>query len=359
MAKYNKQISMGYDPDTGRQKRKWIHANTVRELNEQIEKIHRAQEETPNTSDITFREYSQQWLEVYKAHRSARTREMYEYGLKKCAPVGRFPLKSVTKTQCQQIINDLWETPRAAKIARDTMKQVFKAAIADGIILRNPAEGLAIPDSQRTEKRLLTDHELEAIRDAELDPQDRMFVTILQVFGLRPAEALALRPMDFDFKNRILTISKAVELGNDNASRIKDTKTGVTRKIPIPDGMVSILRAYTRANPWLYLFANKDGSLMTKSGYRRMCERILRAWNISLGGDQDLDMTSGVTMYSFRHRRATDLYYLCQRGKITTKYAAEILGHSEAIFLQTYSHVDPKKEQKDALYEDLASVIKL
>jgi len=357
--KYNKQISMGYDPSTGKQIRKWIHANTQLELANKIQEAQRTLIETPNASNITFREYSRRWFAVYKANRSNRTKEMYEYGLRKCSELDGFPLNSVTKMQCQQILNELWNTPRTAKIVRDTMKQVFKAAIADGIISRNPAADLDIPEAHAAEKRLLTDRELEAIRTADLEPQDRMFVTILLTFGLRPAEALALRPMDFDFKNRILTISKAVELNNDNTSRIKDTKTGVTRTIPIPDGLVSILKAYTMENPFLYLFSNRNGELMTKSGYRRMSERVWKAVNVQLGGDDNHNLVAGRNFYDCRHYKATEWYYLCQEGQISTKYAAELLGHSEEVFLKIYSHISEKKEHPEALFRDLSSVINL
>lgn len=357
--KYNKQISLGYDPDTGKQKRRWIHANTKQELAEKIEQIHRELEETPNTSRITFRQYSQQWFEVYKTNRAARTREMYEYALRKCSDLDRYPLKSITKTQCQQIINALWDTPVTAKIVRDTMKQIFKAAVNDGIILRNPADGLVIPEAQRAEKHLLTERELEAVRNAELDPQDRMFVTILQVFGLRPAEALALTPADFDLKKKQLTISKAVELSSDNTSRIKDTKTGIVRTIPIPDALVPSLKAYFKDMDSFYMFPKQDGNLMTKSGYRRMSERVWRAVNEAFGGDDNLNYVTGRNFYDFRHYRATEWYYLCQEGQISPKYAASLLGHSEEIFLKIYSHISPEKERIQDLYPDLSSVINL
>ena len=69
-----------------------------------------------------------------------------------------------------------------------------------------------------------------------------------------------------------------------------------------------------------------------------MSERILKAIGVPK-----------CTLYSFRHRRATDLYYLTQQvgSGVTTKYAASILGHSELVFLKTYSHVDMDQESKN------------
>ena len=354
--KYNKYVSLGYDLN-GNRIRKWVHANTLRELNQKIDALKINQRFTPNSSEEVFETYAQKWFEAYKSNRSVRTVEMYRYALKKCQNLSQIRLKSVTKTACQQVVNAVWNTPKTAKIVRDTMFQIFKAAVSDGIILRNPADALELPDQRHQEKHLLTEKELEAVKKAALDPQDRMFVTILQVFGLRPAEALALQPNDFDLSKKMLRISRAVELGNDNKSRIKGTKTGKVREIPIPAELVPKLRKYFEEMPGFFLFTKKDGALMTKSAYRKMTIRILKAINEALGGDDSFSLVSEITMYSFRHRRATELYYLCQKGVISTKKAAELMGHSEEMFIRVYSHIDEKNEKTEDLYPEIRKII--
>ena len=354
--KYNKQITLGYDLN-GKQIRKWVHANTIRELNEKTEQLKLEWKLTPNTSDVTFRKYSGEWFKAYKSNRSARTQEMYQYALRKCSDLDRFPLKSITKTACQQVVNALWETPKTAKIVRDTLFQIFKAAISDGILIRNPADGLSLPEQKKKQIHLLTEWELDGIRRAALDPTDRMFITILQVFGLRPAEALALQITDFDLDNNILRINKAVELSNDNSSKIKNTKTGKDREIPVPEEIKPLLREYMRGLKSFLLFSKKDGGLMTKSAYRRMQERVWKAVNEALGGDENHNLVSGRNFYEFRHRRSTDLYYLCQKGIISTKKAAELMGHSEEVFIRIYSHIDEKKENAGDIYPDLKAVL--
>ena len=348
--KYNKQISLGYDMN-GKRIRKWIHANSIAELNKKIDQAKMEHQLVPNMSDITFGEYSKRWMAAYKSNRSTQTQNMYTNALRKCRNLDRYPLRSVTKTNCQELVNLTWKTPRTAKIVADTLRQIFRTAVADGIILRNPADNLVIPESQHKTFRLLTSKELDALDRADLDPQDRMFVTILRSFGLRPAEALALQPSDFDFKRNVLTISKALEL-TGSKSTVKSTKTGKKREIPILIDIIPQLKAYIRDLNGFLLFTKTDGQQHTKSSYVKMSARILKKWNEALGGDQVMNMLANVTMYSFRHRKATDLYYLCQRGSISTKQAAALLGHSEEIFIRTYSHIDPE-------HEDLAAVTNL
>ena len=146
-----------------------------------------------------------------------------------------------------------------------------------------------------------------------------------------------------------------MELSNDNRSVIKETKTGTSRDIPIPEELITPLRNRFRANPGFLLFPKADGALYTKSAYRRLSERILKAINIAMGGTDCLNLIPEVTLYSFRHRRATDLYYAAQQGKISTKRAAYLMGHSEAIFLKTYSHIDMTFET-DEIYSKIPSI---
>ena len=348
--KYSKQISLGYTME-GKRIRKWVHANSIAEMNRKIEQLKIEHQLTPNASDITFGEYSQRWMAAYKSNRSTQTRNMYANALKKCANLDRYQLKSITKTNCQELVNLTWKTPRIAKIVADTLRQIFRTAVADGIILRNPAENLVIPQSQHKVIRLLTTAELDALDRAELDPQDRMFVMILRNFGLRPAEALALQPSDFDLKKKVLHITKALELA-DGGNNVKNTKTGKNREIPIPDEIIPHLTRYFRSISGFLLFTKQDNTPHTKSSYTKMSARILKRWNESLGGNKNMNLLAGVSMYSFRHRKATDYYYLCQKGSISSKYAASLLGHSEEIFIRTYSHIDPE-------HEDLAAVTNL
>lgn len=339
--KYKKQVYLGYDSQ-GKQIRKWFYGETKAELKLNIERYKEEARKLKNPSEVTFKDYSAHWFRTYKTNRSQQTQEMYTYALRKCELLDPVPVRKITRSRCQEAVNESWSHPSAAEVLADTLKQIFKAAIADGIILTNPADGLELPKKPQSKFYLLTEEDLDKIAKAPLNPADRLLVTILQVFGLRPAEALALQPTDFDFKNKVLHITKALELANDNQSRIKSTKTEASRDIPIPEELIAPLRDHFRANPGFLLFPKADGRPYTKSAYRRGSERILRAIGIPR-----------MTLYSFRHRRATDLYYLTQVGKISTKKAAYLMGHSEIIFLKTYSHIDESKENVAQIYADL------
>ena len=350
--KYMKQVYLGYS-DTGKQVKKRVYADTMDELKLKIRQLQNEHDLTPNTSEITFGEYSRLWLSVSKGTKSKQTQDVAKTSLRKCAALDRLPIRRITRSQLQAVVNESWEHPHAAKGVADVFRQIFTMAQNDGIIARNPALKLDRPKILRAEHHLLTERELEGIRKADLNEQDRMFVTILQTFGLRPAEALALQPMDFDIPRKILHITKALEMTNDNKSTLKSTKTGEKRDIPIPDCIIPTLKAYFRRNKGFLLFTNKNGQMHTKSSYKRMQQRVWTKVNEALGGDPDHSLVAGRSFYDFRHWRATQWYYLCQKGIVSPKQCAALLGHSEIIFLSTYSHLDPDREKLTEIYPDM------
>lgn len=353
--KYKKQVYLGYDKN-GKQMRKWFYADTKTELKKIIDDYKRNMKKVTNPSDVTFREYAEHWFQTYKAHLAQQTQDMCRHNLKKCEEIGNIQINKITKSMCQKVVNDSWNYPHAAKSVADVLRQVFRSAVADGIIFSNPAENLQRPKMNKPKFHLLTDVELEAVARADLPEKDRLFVTILQVFGLRPAEALALQPSDFDLDNKVLHITKALSMPNSNQSAIKSTKTGANRDIPIPDYLVPSLRIYFRRFPSFLLFEKSTGGLYTKSAYKRLSARVWKAVNIAMGGTDNLNLVSELSFYDFRHRRATDLYYLCQQGVVSPKQCAALLGHSEIIFLRTYSHLDPEKEGLSHIYDNVRAV---
>ena len=358
--KYNKQRSFGYDKD-GKRIIKWFHADSMRDLERQVENYRLQLKFTPNVTNIRFESYAKQWVAAYKGNRSKQTQDMYKWAIRKCEPIFDIPLTKITKTHCQKVISMCWETPTTAKNVANTLRQIFNTAIADGVILRNPALNLDLPKKYKQPFHLLTERELDALNKAELNEQDRMFVTILRTFGLRPGEALALTKQDFDFKTKTLHITKALELANDNKTQVKSTKTGVSREIPIPSALLPVLASYFALTKGFLLFTNKNATYHTKSSYKRLCERVMKAWNIALGGDSNFNMLSSVTMYSFRHLRASELMYLTQGDHPTLSIlkASELMGHSVNVFLNTYSHVIEKNEQLDKIYDGVTDMLQV
>lgn len=349
--KIRKQIYLGYDAQ-GRQIRKWISADSKTELKKKIEQYKFEMAKVENPSEITFKKYSEHWFKTYKSHLARQTQDACRTHLKKCSELDPYPIRKITKSMCQRIVNEHWEHPHAAKGVADVLRQIFRSAMADGIIPSNPADALKRPKCRKAGFHLLTEEELDAIEKADLNDSDRLLVTILQVFGLRPAEALALMPKDFDFRSGVLHITKSLELPNVGQGQLKATKTEANRDIPIPENLIAPLRKQIRDIQGFLLFEKATGGLHTKSSYKRLSQRIWKAVNVALGGNDHMNLVSELSLYDFRHRRATDLYYLTQKGIISTMKAAALMGHSEIVFLRTYCHIVESRENISDIYSN-------
>lgn len=346
MAKYCKQVSLGYSPE-GVRIRKRIYADTQQELKrKERELLMEADKEIQ--SSTTFGRYAQQWVEAYKSNKSLATQELYAYTLRKLSPLNNKRLKDITRTDVQKVINTFSDRPNSAQMIAMTVSQILESAAADNLIQPKYMK-IDLPKRQKREKRALTASEKEAVKKADLSPQERLFVDIELYLGLRPEETRALQPRDFDLKAKTVTISRAAAV-NGKQTTIKSTKTGVVRTLPVPDVLIAEIKRYNASFSGFYYFVDDQGHLFTKGRYRLFCKSIFKKINAALGGNDRMNLLNGMTMYTFRHNRATELYYL--QG-VSTKKKAEYMGHSELMFLRTYSHLDDDKEETELLRQVL------
>lgn len=341
MSKYDRYVTVGHRAD-GTRIRKHIKADTIAEYNTLLERARHEADLALNS--CTFEDYSKRWLKVYKSNREYNTQEYYSTALSNVSALNPMQMDAVTRTDVQKIIKQYWEHPRTCKKIKDTLKQIFDAAIADGIVQKHPVAGIHMPPKKSSDKRILSDEELRKIKDAlpSLPDRERLFVEFSIYLGLRPEETKALNKDCFDFNNETVDIFSAVTY-DPYKPIIKDTKNHRHRTLPMPKELTASVKAFVSQNEGFFLFTRNNSQLMTKSEYRWFCDRIFDKCINPLIDDD-------ITFYTFRHTRGTQLYYLTQRPDgISTKLAAWYMGHSESMFLSVYSHIDKSKENFDLL----------
>lgn len=294
--------------------------------------------------DMTFSEYSAKWYQVYieDSGLSHNRKCLYANTLKNHVSC-LLPLKmcKITRTNVQQGYNALAGHPDLQREYKMAVNQIFRAAIDDGICIRNPADGLTTAPAKRQKRRALTEAERRAIRQADLTEKEKCFVYLLWYAGLRRQEILALTRADIGPET--ITVNKALEF-RGNRSDLKETKSAAgERVIPVLDPLKPVLDAYLPLCDGLYLFTDKSGGVMSKTAYRRFYEQIRRKINNAAGGRghsaksvvsgrprytyvYDLDLVQGLTAHTFRHEFATILYY----SGVDLLDAVRIFGHSDS-----------------------------
>lgn len=100
----------------------------------------------------------------------------------------------------------------------------FRAAVADKVIVSNPALGVKAPRGRRAEAamRILTPDEVLAALDAADD--FRSFVEVCVFAGLRLGEAAGLQLRDVNFLGRSITVARQVQGATNKAARIVPPK---------------------------------------------------------------------------------------------------------------------------------------
>ena len=339
---YQTGVTIGYD-ERGRLKRKWLYAKTIAELEEKIAKVKGEIKSGSNLldADTLFGEYARRWLETYKAKRGINTRQMYEHLLKKqFAPLDHMRIKDIKPLHLQNLINDNGDLPRTCEQMSMTLRQIFKQAIADDLIVKNPALTLELPRHIKKEKRALTQEEKDALKTADLTERERAFIMIALGCGLRPGELYALTWDNIDLKEGVIHVNKSIVFRNNNKPELTVPKTNKSiRSIEAPKIVIDALKAYRGINITPKLFHGKDGGYLGQTGYAGEWERIKKKMEKVMGHDTDL------TLYCFRHNYCSELCY----SGVTMKEAQRLLGHTDyKMIMEVYAHVDAQKENTRA-----------
>lgn len=309
-------------------------------------------------SEKSFPEYAREWLitkEIYQNNTQRQYRDIIRYYIE--PELAAVAISDIKKMHLQILISRNAEHPRTCQLIRRTFLQIAESAVDDRYLPENvlrPLRAVELPKYHKSERRILTAAEKEAIRTADLTPMQRCFIYLIYFCGLRRGEALAITPADIDLRRKTLRVCRAVEFIN-NASGIKDPKSqNGFRDVPLATQMVQFLGDYLQDLKSDYLVHNAAGGLMTQSAFRRMWESIIRKLNAAAGGTERVRAITGLTPHMFRHTFCTELCY--QVPKISTKKIAQILGDDESMVIKVYSHIMEEKEDAPAALEEALSI---
>lgn len=330
--RYQRDVKI-YDQN-GIERKKRVYARSLNELEAKVQQVRednkRGMYKDP---DITVSRYTERWLKYIEGKCADNTYMSYKYSVQHIRDkIGTIQLRRLNKQDIQRAVDSFSDQPRTAQIFRMTTNRICESAIDDLIISRNPCRGVLLPSYKAKEKRALTQIELDAIEAADLDAEERLFISLLFYCGLRRGEALALGRGDIDLKRGVLTVNHSLAFIG-NKGQLKDPKTKTSkRSIPIPAELRDQLSQYDYD---LYLFT-RGGDFLTHSAYVKLWARILKKLNTAAGGGS-FDRVQGLTAHIFRHNYASLLY----KQGIDVKTAQKLLGHSTiAVTMDIYTHLE-------------------
>ncbi len=296
-------------------------------------------------TDITFCEYSDLWLNLYKSGKGKNTQAMYRNTIEKhFSAISNVRLDQISRTHYQILINNAQGHERTQQLIKMTFKQVIRSAISDKYVAPNVLSDIfdnVDPIRYKPqEKRPLAQYEKHAIFKADFSDQDRAFVYILYGCGLRRGEALALTRFNIDLLRRTINVQNAIAY-DKNTPYLKGPKTeNGFRTVPIPSKIFSVIDDYVKNLHQEKLFPMSDGGWKTKSSYDKMWARILRKIQA-----QSKEPVVDLTAHVFRHNYCTNLCY--QIPTISIKKIAELMGDTEKMVIEVYNHIVLEKENAE------------
>jgi integrase len=286
------------------------------------------------------------WLDRYagSGHDAVRENTRREYRRLLAAFALRYfdrevRVRDLDRTALQGFVDWLTSRPgrkgrlsdRTVANALTPLRAVLDAAVAEGLIEHNPADGVVLPRRRRgrawefEERRFLTREELARLLD-EIPPKWRPLFELLAATGLRISEAIARRWSDLalDSPSSRVRVSRAIVRGVVGAPKSRHG----ARSVPLPADLAAALRALRTDGTAgdALVFPGRDGGPADVGSLRR---RVLAPAAERAG-------VSGVGFHTLRHTCAS---LLIESGLSVLRLQRWMGHHSPAFTLEVYGHL--------------------
>lgn len=356
------QVSVGYDPATGKLKRKSFYGKTRKEV---ADKMAQALQELRKGTYVepaqtTFGEWLDKWLTSYKKGQlKPSTYESYEtmVNVHIKPALGKIPMAKLQAHMLQAFYNEKLEKGRAdgkgglstrmVRYLHVIIRQALQQAVKEGLLPRNVADATSPPTVKNKEMRPLTQEELLAFFEAART--DRLFAAyvLAATTGLRRGELLGLCWDCVDLEQGIITVKRQLLVLKDGLTLEETTKSkSGKRSIVLTDDAIRELKAHRKRQLQEKLllgeayqdnglvFCREDGTPLDPREFTKRFQRYLKKAGLPK-----------VRLHDLRHTHAS---LLLARG-VHPKIVQERLGHSSiTMTLDLYSHLVPGLQEAAA-----------
>ena len=267
--------------------------------------------------------------------------------------IGKSMLDKLTTIQIQRFYNNLQKngrvqrkgypelkdktlSPRVVRGVHTLLSNCLDQAVAERLILVNPAQGCKLPKLEKKEMRILPQEKI-GMYLAEAERRGLLAAFYLELTtGLRRGELLALLWTDLDAEARTISVTKQVNRIKGELVVSPPKTQNSVRTLAIPQQAVNLLIEEHKRHPDNpYMFPSpKTGTMYDPDAFRRTHDKILKA----IGAEH-------VRFHDMRHLFAT----LSLKNGVDVKTLSGALGHYSAGFtLNTYTHATAQMKQDAA-----------
>ena len=159
------------------------------------------------------------------------------------------------------------------------LNNCLEQAVAERLILANPAKGCRLPKLEKREMKILPEDKIGPYL-VEAERRGLLAAFYLELTtGLRRGELLALLWTDLDVENMTISVSKQVNRLNGELVVSQPKTPNSVRKLTIPQRAVELLVEEHAKHPHSpHLFVSpKTGTIFDPDSFRHTHEKILKA----------------------------------------------------------------------------------
>ena len=363
------RYTAGRDPETGKTIYKNVLGKTQAEVKEKLKQAITASQQldVSRVKTYTLETWLNLWYETYVEPRlREKTKNYYRnYINNHIIPgLGKIPLEKLTTIQIQKFYNDLQKNGRVQRYQHIELKDkglsvrvvrgihtllnnCLEQAVAERLILVNPARGCELPKMEKREMKVLPEEKIKPYL-MEADKRGLLAPFYLELTtGLRRGELLALLWTDLDVENRTISITKQVTRTKGELVVSQPKTHNSIRVLPVSQQAVELLVEEHKKHPGNpYMFPSpKTGGMFDPDSFRHTHEKILKA----IGAEH-------IRFHDLRHTFAT----LSLKNGVDVKTLSSTLGHYSAGFtLSTYTHATPDmmREAADTMGDVIGKAI--
>ena len=318
-------------------------------LDGQLVRINRGEWTDPAAGDVKLADWSQEWLRTLSLKNTTRaeyesllrSRILPEFG---AISINRISPAAIREWTASMLDDKL--SPSRVRAAKGRLAQCLQMAVVDGLLLRNPADGIKTPPVRRRPQRFLDVAQVTALAAAAETRQAGagLVVETLAYVGLRWGELVALRRSRIDVLGRRIEVAEAAtEIGGELSWGTP--KNHEPRMVTMPSTVLNKLAAHlgSVATDGLVFTAPRGGPLRSSTWRRRVWFPTIDEVGIE-----------SLRIHDLRHTAAS----LMISSGASIKVVQRQLGHATATMtLDLYGHLydDDLDALADALDRRLAA----
>lgn len=280
----------------------------------------------PTAGQVAFSEWSERWLDGLDLKPATRANYVSNLNSRVLPTFGTTQLARITPAAVrswQTRLRDEGLSAASIRQARQVLSAALEVAVADGLIVRNPAASVKPPKVRPRRQQFLTAEQVETLADAceERQPGAGAVVFFLAWSGLRWGEAVALRWEKVDIDRRRVEVKVSA---TEVSGRLEwgSPKTHEERAVILPQFVID--RLGPPGPPDALVFSAPRGGPLRNSNFRKS------VWDPAVKAS---DMPADLVPHDLRDTAAS----LMIASGASIKALQRALGHaSAAMTLDTY-----------------------